>query len=102
MTYPLVGNYGVPNDKADECGLPLHFEGARIYPVVVDASEYSFAASRSAIAVSLAEWLQENSVPGILGVDTRAVTKRSRDSPCKTLRCTATRGTTSSVSSSTT
>jgi len=79
MTYPLVGNYGVPNDEADEYGLPLHFEGARIYPVAVVVSEYSFAASHYAATRSLAKWLQEQRVPGIFGVDTRAITKLLRN-----------------------
>mmetsp|Transcript_46804 Transcript_46804/g.134830 ORF Transcript_46804/g.134830 Transcript_46804/m.134830 type:complete len:1522 (-) Transcript_46804:110-4675(-) len=79
MTFPLVGNYGVPNDDTDEFGLPLHFEGKQIFPVAVVVSEYSFAASHYAATRTLATWLEQQGVPGIFGVDTRAVTKQLRE-----------------------
>lgn len=79
MTYPLAGNYGVPGDDADENGLPLHFEGSRIYPVAVVVAEYSFAASHYAATRTLADWLKAQGVPGIFGVDTRAITKFLRE-----------------------
>jgi len=101
-TYPFVGNYGVPNDEADEYGLPLHFEGAMIYPVVVDDNEYSFTALHYATTGSRAKWLQENSVTGIFSFDTRAIAKRTKDSPCESLRRTSAGNTTSSAASSTT
>jgi len=80
MTFPLIGNYGVPNDDLDEFGLPRHFEGRRIYPAAVVIAEYSFAASHYQSARSLSAWLNEQGVPGIFGVDTRTITKRLRES----------------------
>lgn len=79
MTFPLIGNYGVPSDEADEYGLPKHFEGAKIYPVAVVVSDYSFAASHFAATRTLSTWLSEHKVPGIFGVDTRAITKILRE-----------------------
>mmetsp|Transcript_22822 Transcript_22822/g.53327 ORF Transcript_22822/g.53327 Transcript_22822/m.53327 type:complete len:1531 (+) Transcript_22822:91-4683(+) len=79
ITFPLVGNYGVPDDEIDECGLPRHFEGRRIYPSAVVVAEYSFSASHYLAKRSLAKWLDEQGVPGIFGVDTREITKCLRN-----------------------
>ncbi|CAK9035546.1 unnamed protein product [Durusdinium trenchii] len=78
LTYPLVGNYGVPPDETDELGIPRYFEGSKIYPIAVVVSEYSFVASHYSAVKSLSQWLEEHKVPGIFGVDTRAITKRLR------------------------
>eukprot|EP00931_Biecheleriopsis_adriatica_P007983 TRINITY_DN109223_c0_g1_i1.p1 TRINITY_DN109223_c0_g1~~TRINITY_DN109223_c0_g1_i1.p1 ORF type:complete len:1589 (-),score=354.27 TRINITY_DN109223_c0_g1_i1:68-4834(-) len=78
LTFPLVGNYGVPPDEADENGLLKYFEGKRIFPVAVVVAEYSFAASHYAAVKSLSTWLEEQGIPGIFGVDTRAITKKLR------------------------
>lgn len=78
LTYPLVGNYGVPPEENDELGIPRYFEGGRIFPVAVVVSEYSFIASHYSAVKSLSQWLEEHKVPGIFGVDTRAITKRLR------------------------
>jgi len=78
LTYPLVGNYGVPPEENDELGIPRYFEGGRIFPVAVVVSEYSFVASHYSAVKSLSQWLEEHKVPGIFGVDTRAITKRLR------------------------
>eukprot|EP00933_Yihiella_yeosuensis_P048097 TRINITY_DN4410_c0_g1_i8.p1 TRINITY_DN4410_c0_g1~~TRINITY_DN4410_c0_g1_i8.p1 ORF type:complete len:1589 (+),score=341.89 TRINITY_DN4410_c0_g1_i8:115-4881(+) len=79
FTFPLVGNYGVPSDEADNQGLQKYFEGKKIYPVGVIVAEYSFAASHYSAVKSLSTWLEEQGVPGIFGVDTRAITRRLRD-----------------------
>jgi len=78
LTYPLVGNYGVPPDENDELGIPRYFEGSKIFPVAVVVSEYSFVASHYSAVKSLSQWLEEHKAPGIFGVDTRAITKRLR------------------------
>jgi len=79
LTFPLIGNYGVPDDEVDEHGLPKHFEGKKIYPVAVVVAEYSFAASHYLARRTLATWLQQNGVAGIFGADTRAITKHLRE-----------------------
>ena len=79
LTYPLVGNYGVPDDEKDDFGLPKHFEGDRIHVTALIVADYSFSVSHYTAKRTLAEWLQEQRVPGIAGVDTRALTKHIRE-----------------------
>lgn len=80
FTYPLIGNYGVPSyAMTDEFGLPLHFEsfGIKVEGVVVH--EVCFKPSHWASVKSFDEWLREEGVPGIWGVDTREIVKRLRE-----------------------
>jgi carbamoyl-phosphate synthase small subunit len=80
FTYPLIGNYGVaPLSLRDEFGLPLHFEseGVKVEGVVVH--EVCTRPSHWASARSLDEWLREEGVPGIWGVDTRFLVQRLRE-----------------------
>ncbi|MDR3325629.1 MAG: glutamine-hydrolyzing carbamoyl-phosphate synthase small subunit [Spirochaetaceae bacterium] len=85
MTYPLVGNYGVPLQKktlepfCDEDGIPLHFESERIQVSGLVVSEHCREPSHFASSCSLSAWLEKHGVPGICGVDTRALTQRLRE-----------------------
>ena len=80
LTYPLVGNYGVPDRKArDELGLPRFFESERIWVQGLVCQDYSAQFSHWNAASSLGDWLKESGVPGIHGVDTRLLTKKIRD-----------------------
>ncbi|EGD95673.1 protein kinase subdomain-containing protein [Trichophyton tonsurans CBS 112818] len=83
ITFPLVGNYGVPSrDKMDELlkDLPKHFESNQIHVAgLVVASYCGEAFSHFLAESSLGEWLKEQNVPAIYGVDTRALTKRIRE-----------------------
>ncbi|MBN2567073.1 glutamine-hydrolyzing carbamoyl-phosphate synthase small subunit [Candidatus Woesearchaeota archaeon] len=77
-TYPLIGNYGVPRpDPKDPLAMP--FESDRIHVAGLVVSDYSAGYSHHAAAKSLGFWLAEHRVPGICGIDTRALTKRLRD-----------------------
>jgi carbamoyl-phosphate synthase small subunit len=78
MTYPLVGNYGVPGDER-EGGLSKNFESDRMQVRGLVVTEHSKAYSHWTARKSLDEWLRESGVPGICGVDTRALTKRLRE-----------------------
>jgi len=79
FTYPLIGNYGVPSyDDADEHNIPLNFESDRPQVSGVVVSEVCRAPSHWRSKRSLDEWLYEEGVPGIEGVDTRELTKRLR------------------------
>ena len=78
ITYPLVGNYGVPC-AAEESSLSLFFESDRIHIKALIISDYSFAHSHWNAAKSLDRWLTEHGVPGIYGVDTREITKIIRE-----------------------
>jgi carbamoyl-phosphate synthase small subunit len=79
LTYPLIGNYGVPDeDLLDELGLPRLFESRDIHIRALIVSDYSLEHSHWAAKQSLGEWLKKNGIPGIFGVDTRMLTKKLR------------------------
>jgi carbamoyl-phosphate synthase small subunit len=84
-TYPLVGNYGVPvkpktgEPFLDELGVPVHFESERIQVAGFVVSEACEEPSHFASGADLSVWLERNSVPGVFGVDTRALTRRLRE-----------------------
>lgn len=83
VTFPLVGNYGVPSrEEMDPLlkDLPAHFEAAEIHIAgLVVASYCGEDYSHYLAASSLGAWLKEQNVPAICGVDTRALTKRIRE-----------------------
>jgi carbamoyl-phosphate synthase small subunit len=78
FTYPLVGNYGVPAVTRDEHDLPLTFESERIHTRAIVVSTLSSDTCHHSAERSLAAWMVEAGVPGLVGVDTRALTKRLR------------------------
>jgi len=79
LTYPLVGNYGVPNRPVSRDELPLAFESSRIHVAALIVGYYSEDYSHFLAKSSLGAWLKENGVPAIYGVDTRALTKKLRE-----------------------
>lgn len=80
MTFPLVGNYGVPPFTFDkQTGLPDFMESDRIYASALIVSDYSEQYSHWNAVESLGEWLQREKVPGITGIDTRELTKVLRE-----------------------
>ncbi|GHS92332.1 carbamoyl-phosphate synthase small chain [Bacteroidia bacterium] len=78
VTYPLVGNYGVPDDKIVN-GLSEFYESEKIQVAGLIISEYSCQYSHWNAAKSLGDWLKEHKVPGIYGIDTRELTKLIRE-----------------------
>jgi len=78
LTYPLVGNYGAPR-REEENDLLSFYESASIHISGLIVSDYSFDYSHWNAGESLDEWLARNSIPGIYGIDTRALTKRLRE-----------------------
>jgi carbamoyl-phosphate synthase small subunit len=78
MTYPLIGNYGVPG-QAKESGLSRWFESDRIQVQGLVVSEHSKEYSHWNAEKSLSAWMEENDVPGLCGIDTRELTKHIRD-----------------------
>jgi len=78
LTYPLVGNYGVPGSSKENM-LLKHFESDRVQISALIISDYSFKYNHWNAEKSLDEWLNENKVPGIYGIDTRALTKLIRE-----------------------
>lgn len=80
MTFPLVGNYGVPPFTFDkQTGLPDFMESDRIYASALIVCDYSEQHSHWNAVESLGEWLQREKVPGITGIDTRELTKVLRE-----------------------
>ncbi|CAN8071122.1 unnamed protein product [Agarophyton chilense] len=81
LTYPIVGNYGVPDMSAvDQNFIPLHAESKCIHAAALVVAEYSTNYSHWNATTSLSNWLIEQRVPAITGVDTRQLTKIIRRS----------------------
>jgi carbamoyl-phosphate synthase small subunit len=72
LTYPLVGNYGVP----------ANFESERIHASALVVAELALEYSHAEAQKSLPQWLHEQGVPCLSGIDTRALTKRLRRQGC--------------------
>ncbi|XP_029314740.1 carbamoyl-phosphate synthase [ammonia], mitochondrial [Cottoperca gobio] len=80
LTYPIVGNYGVPNSQEqDELGLRKHLESEHIQVSGLLVQDYSHEYSHWNSVKSLGQWLQEEKIPALFGVDTRMLTKIIRD-----------------------
>jgi carbamoyl-phosphate synthase small subunit len=77
-TYPLIGNYGVP-EAVTTNGVPDFFESERIQVTALIVSDYSAEYSHWSAKRSLGNWLTENKIPGLYGIDTRQLTKIIRE-----------------------
>jgi carbamoyl-phosphate synthase small subunit len=79
LTYPLVGNYGVPDPSIkDNDGIPKFFESNKIQIRGLVVHELSLTASHWNLSMTLDEWMNNEKVPGISGLDTRELTKKLR------------------------
>ncbi|MFT7184043.1 MAG: carbamoyl-phosphate synthase small subunit [Oceanicoccus sp.] len=79
FTTPLVGNYGVPIEELDEHKMSKWFESLRIHVKGLIVSDYSEVYSHWNANKSLSDWMKEYGIPGITGIDTRALTKKLRE-----------------------
>ncbi|KAL7423432.1 Carbamoyl-phosphate synthase [Cryptotrichosporon argae] len=99
LTYPLVGNYGVParpdvpestipaSEDAHNVppathlldSLPLEFESSHIHVSALIVANYHPSFSHHLANSSLGQWLKEQGIPAMWGVDTRMLTKRLRE-----------------------
>ncbi len=79
MTFPLIGNYGVP-DKDIENGLLKYFESDNIHCRGLIVSGYSENYSHWNAVRSLSDWLKEEKIPAVFGIDTRKLTRKLRES----------------------
>lgn len=77
MTYPLVGNYGVPG-REEVGGLSKNFESDKIQIQGLIVAEASADFSHYSGTKSLSDWMKEEKIPGIFGIDTRELTKKLR------------------------
>lgn len=71
LTYPLIGNYGVPDAR--------FFESEKMQIAGLVVSEYAEKYSHHAAKESLASWLTREKVPALSGIDTRQLTKVLRE-----------------------
>ena len=79
LTYPLVGNYGVPPLTFRPDGLADFMESEKIHASAIIVADYSEHHSHWNANESLASWLKREKVPGITGIDTRELTKVLRE-----------------------
>jgi carbamoyl-phosphate synthase small subunit len=81
FTYPLIGNYGVPRyDDRDAYGLPRFFESDSIKVKGIIVQEACEVPNHWASKRTLSKWMESEGIPGIEGVDTRALVTRLRES----------------------
>eukprot|EP00494_Astrolonche_serrata_P025482 UN25743 len=78
ITYPLIGNYGVPDDELDGFGLPKYFESDKIHVSGLIITDYSHEHSHWQSNRSLGDWLKKYKIPALYGCDTREITKKIR------------------------
>lgn len=69
FTVPMVGNYGVSPE----------YQSEKIYAKAVVVSDYSAHYSHWSADKSLGEWLKEQKIPALFGVDTRELSRVIRD-----------------------
>jgi len=78
LTYPLIGNYGVPGEDIKD-KLLCHFESDRIQITALIVSDYSHIQEHWNAVKTLSDWLKEHNIPALSGIDTRALTQRLRE-----------------------
>ena len=78
MSYPIIGNYGVMSPRKSIDGVLENFESEKIHLAGLIVQSYSNEYSHWSATKSLGQWLQEQHVPAIQGIDTRALTKKLR------------------------
>ena len=78
LTYPLIGNYGVPTFHRDPHGYTSLLESEKVQISGLIVSEISEHHSHWSATTSLEQWLTKHAVPGLAGIDTRSLTKHLR------------------------
>ncbi len=78
-TYPLIGNYGVPDTGKCSNELPLFMESERIHVKALVVADYSESFSHWNAKESLATWLRRENIPALTGIDTRRLTMLLRE-----------------------
>ncbi|CAF1006251.1 unnamed protein product, partial [Didymodactylos carnosus] len=80
LTYPLIGNYGVPDEKVcDEFDIPRWVESNKIHAAGLIVSAYAENYSHWNAFESLSSWLKRHNIPALYGIDTRMLTKKLRE-----------------------
>lgn len=79
LTYPLIGNYGVPESRDATYQLDEAFESDHVQIAGLIVGDYSPKYSHWHARRSLSHWLREDCVPALTGIDTRSLTQRLRE-----------------------
>ena len=79
LTYPLIGNYGVPSEELAAESLSKNLESERIHPKGLVIFDYCEDYSNWEAVKGLEQWMKEQGLTGIYGIDTRELTKVLRD-----------------------
>ena len=79
LTYPLIGNYGIPSEELAGTSLSKNFESDRIHPSGLVIFDYCEEYSNWEAVKSLEQWMKEQGLTGMYGIDTRELTKVLRD-----------------------
>lgn len=77
-TYPLIGNYGVPEPRMTS-SLTDSYESSAIQVQGLVVQHYVNTHSHSAATRSLGQWLQSEAIPAVSGIDTRTLTRHLRE-----------------------
>jgi len=77
-TFPLIGNYGVPGNFQED-DLFRFYESDKIQVSAFIVSDYTEEFSHWNASLSLGDWMKQHQIPGIYGLDTRALTKKLRE-----------------------
>ncbi|MBI4067450.1 glutamine-hydrolyzing carbamoyl-phosphate synthase small subunit [Candidatus Gottesmanbacteria bacterium] len=78
MTYPLIGNYGVPPDTK-ETALPEYMESTNIYIRGLIVTSYIGGKTHYQATRTLSDWLKKENVPALTDIDTRSLTQIIRE-----------------------
>ena len=78
LTYPLIGNYGVPAARVLG-SIDPPYESARIQVQGLVVQNYIADFSHRSAVRSLGDWLQAERIPAVTGIDTRTLTRRLRE-----------------------
>lgn len=78
FTYPLIGNYGIGPQRRERSRIP-NFESAKIQVQGIVLADYSSRFSHPTAMRSLSSWLHRHRVPGLVGIDTRTLTRKLRE-----------------------
>lgn len=79
FSYPLIGNYGVPSEEHNAWGFPANFESTDIHVRGLIVSQVSDVGSHYAAVSSISSWMEHHNIPGITGIDTRALVQHLRE-----------------------
>ena len=79
LTYPLIGNYGVPSEELLAEKLSKNLESEKIHPKGLIVFDYCEDYSNWEAVKGLEPWMVEQGLTGIYGIDTRELTKILRD-----------------------